>query len=197
MMCIISKKRIAICEQVGGMRGEVFAASPMALQSWCKCMPNEPSPTYGHSWPSMPECLFEIVDWQSKKKLGNCDGRAICNASNGIDAGHGVSRHWDVSDGSDGPHPLWGSHFAWTELFFADVVIVRQRCMIQEISCVYWNLKNHCCENTASSLNSPSALHWSLSATLKVSIWPAQRSQLIPNFTILQGKYHSILNAPP
>jgi len=34
---------------VEGTRGEIFAASPMALQSRCKRVPNEPIPTYGHS----------------------------------------------------------------------------------------------------------------------------------------------------
>jgi len=33
MMCIISKERIAFCAQVEGTRGEIFAASPIALQS--------------------------------------------------------------------------------------------------------------------------------------------------------------------
>jgi hypothetical protein len=82
MMCIISKERIAFCAQVEGTRGEIFAASPIALQShiiskerigFCvevegtreeifaashialqsrsKCIPNEPIPTYRHSWP--------------------------------------------------------------------------------------------------------------------------------------------------
>ena len=51
MMCIISKERMAFCAQVDGMRGEIFAASPIALQSQCKRGPNKPIPTYGHSWP--------------------------------------------------------------------------------------------------------------------------------------------------
>jgi hypothetical protein len=33
MMYIISKQRITLCAQVEGMRGEIFAASPIALQS--------------------------------------------------------------------------------------------------------------------------------------------------------------------
>jgi len=33
------------------MRGEIFAASPIVLQSRCQRVPNEPIPTYGHSWP--------------------------------------------------------------------------------------------------------------------------------------------------
>jgi hypothetical protein len=32
-MCIIRKVRIAVCEQVEGTRGEIFAVSPIALQS--------------------------------------------------------------------------------------------------------------------------------------------------------------------
>jgi len=34
---------------VEGTRGEIFASSPIALQSRCKRVPNEPIPTYGHS----------------------------------------------------------------------------------------------------------------------------------------------------
>ena len=48
---IISKERIAFCAQVEGTRGEIFAASPIVLQSQCKRVPNEPIPTYVHSWP--------------------------------------------------------------------------------------------------------------------------------------------------
>jgi hypothetical protein len=42
---------IAVCVQVEGTRGEIFAASPIALQSRCKRVPNEPIPMYVHSWP--------------------------------------------------------------------------------------------------------------------------------------------------
>jgi len=35
-MCIISKERIALCAPVEGTRGEIFTASPIALQSRCK-----------------------------------------------------------------------------------------------------------------------------------------------------------------
>jgi len=38
---------------VEGTRGEIFAASPIALQSQGKRVPNEPIPTYGHSWPQL------------------------------------------------------------------------------------------------------------------------------------------------
>jgi len=56
IMCIIIKERITFGAQVEGTQGEVFAASPIAVQSQCKRVPNEPIPTYGHSWPSTPEC---------------------------------------------------------------------------------------------------------------------------------------------
>ena len=45
----------------------------------------------------------------------------MCNVTRGIDAGCGVIRHRGVSDGSDGARPLWRSHSARTEMFFADV----------------------------------------------------------------------------
>jgi hypothetical protein len=48
---IMSKEIIAFCAQVEGTRGEILAASPIALQSHCNRVPNEPFPTYGHSWP--------------------------------------------------------------------------------------------------------------------------------------------------
>jgi len=35
---------------VEGPQEEIFAASSIALQSQCKCVPNEPFPPYGHSW---------------------------------------------------------------------------------------------------------------------------------------------------
>jgi len=70
--------------------------------------------------PTTPECLFKIGDQQSEKKLRNCDRRVICNATRGIDAGRGVICHRGVSDGSDGARPLWRSHSAQTEMFFAD-----------------------------------------------------------------------------
>ena len=67
-MCRITEERIALCVQVEGMRGEVFAVSPIALQSRCKRVPNEPIPTYGHSWPSTPECSSKLGDRPSEKK---------------------------------------------------------------------------------------------------------------------------------
>jgi hypothetical protein len=130
MMCIFSKQWIAFCTQVEGTRGEVFEVSPIALQSRYKCVPNGPIATYGHSWPSTPECSFKIGDQHSEKKRRNCDGRGICNATGCIDAGHGVNRHRDVPDGSDGPHPLKRSHSARTELFFPDVLYLVEKLKI-------------------------------------------------------------------
>jgi len=46
----------------------------------------------------------------------------MCNATHGIDPRRGVIRHRGVSDGSDGARPLWQSHSARTEMFFADVL---------------------------------------------------------------------------
>jgi len=79
--------------------------------------------THSDVWsqlPTTPECLFKMGERQSEKKLWNCDRRAICNATRGIDVGRGVIRHRGVSDGSDGVCPLWRSHSARTEMFFAD-----------------------------------------------------------------------------
>jgi hypothetical protein len=120
MICITNKERIAFCAQIEGTRGEVFAVSRIALQSWCKRVPKEPITMYGHSLPLSPDCLFKIGDRQSEKKLWNRDGRAICNVTRGIDAWAGESRHRNVSDGSDLPHPLWRSHSARTEYCFSD-----------------------------------------------------------------------------
>jgi len=69
-----------------------------------------------------PDCLFTIGDRQSEKKWLNGDRRAICNATRGRDAGRGVIRHRDVSDGSAWARPLWRSYSARTEMFFADVI---------------------------------------------------------------------------
>jgi len=65
------------------------------------------------------ECVFRI-DRQSEKKRRNGDRRAICYATLGVDAWRGVIRHRGVSDHSDGGRPLWRSHSARTEMFFAD-----------------------------------------------------------------------------
>jgi hypothetical protein len=67
-----------------------------------------------------PEWSFTIGDRQNEKKRWNSDQRAIWNSTRWIDAGRRVIRHWGVSDGSDGARPLWRSHSARTEIFFAD-----------------------------------------------------------------------------
>jgi len=82
-------------------------------------VPNEPIPTYGHSWPP-PQCSFTMDYRGSGKKQRNWNLRPICNPTRCISAGRGVVCHRGVSDGSDGACPLWPSHFARTEMFFAD-----------------------------------------------------------------------------
>jgi len=82
----------------------------------------------------MPERLFKIGDWQNDKKRWNSNQRAICNATHWIDAWHRVIRHQGVSVSSDGVRPLWWSHSAWTEMFFADDnrtmdPLSRQKCL--------------------------------------------------------------------
>jgi hypothetical protein len=104
------------------------------VQSRCKCVPNEPIPTYGHNCPQTPECLFKLGDRQSEKKWRDGDQMAICNAMRGIDPGRGVIRHCRVSDGADAARPDWGSYSTWTEMFFADVS-VSNRCVLPA-SCV-------------------------------------------------------------
>jgi len=142
MMCIISKEWIAFCAQVEGTPGEVFEVSPTALQPRCQHVPDEPIPMYGHCWPSTPECSFKIGHRQSEKKRWNCDGRAICNATRGIDAGRGVCHHRGVSAGSDGARPLWQSHPARTEIFFADVLKIHKvlfcYCAISIRHYIFW-----------------------------------------------------------
>jgi len=71
---------------------------------------------------TLPEWRFKIGDRQNVKKPWNSDQRAILNATGWIDAGRGVIRHRGVSDGSDRARPLWRSHSARTEIFFADVL---------------------------------------------------------------------------
>jgi len=67
------------------------------------------------------EWSFKIGDRQNAKRQWNTDRRAIYNVTHCIDAGRWVFRHRGVSDGSDGARPLWWSHSARTEYFFADV----------------------------------------------------------------------------
>jgi len=120
MMCINSKESIEYCAQVEGTRGEVFAVSPIALQSRWKRVPNERILMYGHIWPSTPECSFKIGDRHCENRRWNWDERATSNVTRGITARHGSSRHQDVFDGSDGLFPLWRSHSIRMEVFFAD-----------------------------------------------------------------------------
>jgi len=68
-----------------------------------------------------PECSHIICDWQSEEKQWNCNWKAMCNSTSGINAGHKVHCHRNVTDGSDWPNPLWQHHSLLTELFFADV----------------------------------------------------------------------------
>jgi hypothetical protein len=76
MMCIISKERIAFCAQVEGTRGEIFATSPIALQSRCMRVPNEPIPMYGHSWPQRQSvCLKFETDRASRTRKTAIGGR--------------------------------------------------------------------------------------------------------------------------
>jgi len=50
---IISSHRLHMLLElnVEGTRAEIFAVSPIVLQSQCKHVPNEPIPTYSYSWP--------------------------------------------------------------------------------------------------------------------------------------------------
>ena len=54
-MCNISQERMAFWVQEKEMRGEIFAASLIALQSRCKHVPTEPIQMYGYSWPKARE----------------------------------------------------------------------------------------------------------------------------------------------
>jgi len=89
---------------VEGTRGEIFAASPIAIPMQT-CTPLTHSDVWSHL-ATTPACLFTIGARQSRKKRRNGDRRAICNTTRGIDAGRGVIRHLGVSDGSDGARPL-------------------------------------------------------------------------------------------
>jgi len=51
MMCIISKEKIEFCVEVEETWGDIFAASPIALQSRCQRVPNAPITSYGQNWP--------------------------------------------------------------------------------------------------------------------------------------------------
>jgi len=81
-------------------------------------VPNEPIPTYSHSW--LPQCSITIGYQQSEQKWWNCDRRAICNVTRHMGPRSGVICHRGVSDASNGARPLWPSHPGLTEMFFAD-----------------------------------------------------------------------------
>ena len=68
MVYIISNKIIAFCAPVEGTQGEIFTASPIALQSRCKRVPNEPIPRYGHSWPQRPS---DRLKWETGRQQRN------------------------------------------------------------------------------------------------------------------------------
>jgi len=103
---------------VEGMWWEIFAASPIAIpMQVCTQL------TYSEVCSPLattPECFFKIGDWQGEKKRRNGIRRAISSAMRTIDTGPEVIRHRGVSDRSDGAPPLWRSHHARTEMFFAD-----------------------------------------------------------------------------
>ena len=71
-----------------------------------------------------PECSFRKGDRQSKKKWWNSDPIMLCNAMRSIEAGQWVIRHRGVYDISDSTYPLGLRHSTWTEIFFADVVLI-------------------------------------------------------------------------
>jgi hypothetical protein len=68
----------------------------------------------------MPDCVIQLGDRQTEKKLRNCDRREMCNATPEIAAGRGVIHHWGVSDPSDWARPLRCSHSTWMEFVFAE-----------------------------------------------------------------------------
>jgi hypothetical protein len=64
----ISNVRIAFCAQVEGLRGEIVAASPITLQSGCKRIPNDPIPTYDHSWPERQSARLKWETDRARRK---------------------------------------------------------------------------------------------------------------------------------
>jgi len=104
-MCVISKERIAFCAQVEGMRGEIFAASPIALHSQCKGVPNGPIPTYGDIWPQLQIAYLEQgIDKVKRNSETALRGRY---ATQRIVLMPGkVISQLGISDGSDGVRPL-------------------------------------------------------------------------------------------
>jgi len=68
MMWKISDKRIEFCAQVEGTGGEMFPVSPIALQSRCNSVPNEPIPTFGHSWPQQQSVRMKWKTDRARRK---------------------------------------------------------------------------------------------------------------------------------
>ena len=66
-MCINSKERIAVCAEVEGTRGEVFAVLPIALQSQYQRVPNEPIPTYGNRWPQRQSVRLKLETERARR----------------------------------------------------------------------------------------------------------------------------------
>ena len=104
-MCVISKERIVFCTQVEGMRGEIFAASPIALYSQCKGVPNGPIPTYGDIWPQLQIAHLKYrIDKVKRNSETALRGRY---AMQGIVLMPGrVISQRGISDGSDRARPL-------------------------------------------------------------------------------------------
>jgi hypothetical protein len=57
---------MAFRAQVVGMLRQIFVMSPIALQSKCKRVPNEPIPMYGHSWPQLQSGCLKLETDRAK-----------------------------------------------------------------------------------------------------------------------------------
>jgi len=123
--------------------------------------------THSNIWSQLatsPQCSFAILCRQSEKNQQNCDCRAICNATCGIGAGRRGICHRGVSDSSDLARPLWSSHSARTEMFFADAgrckFVLPTLGVVTNIegSCASWSCS---CPSVHSSL-SISAYRWNI-----------------------------------
>jgi len=119
MMCIISKQNCILRTGRRNARRDICSVTHRIA------IPMQARTRWTHSdvlslLATTPEWSFKIGDRQNAKRQWSSDRRAIYNATHCIDAGCGVIRHRGVSDGSDGARPLWQSHSARTEYFFAD-----------------------------------------------------------------------------
>jgi len=74
MMCILSKERFALCAQVEGKQGDIVTASPIPLQSRCKCVPKQPIPTYVHSCPQCQSILLKLETHRARRNSKNAIG---------------------------------------------------------------------------------------------------------------------------